>query len=96
MSTSVFAALSERNTQPVTGEYLNKRTDEVLTALQAGMEGKSRKYLRAMMAAVLKELPVFFNNHTEVMNYVLASLSGCRDLAEKNACLDLLWAVYGQ
>lgn len=96
MSTSVFASMEARNTQPVTKEDLEIRTGEVLNALQAGMEGKSRKYTRAMMAAVLKELPVFFNNHTEVMNYVLASLTGCKDLAEKNACLDLLWTVYGK
>lgn len=96
MSTSVFASLDERSTEVVTKEYLARRTEEVLARLEEGMAGKSRRYLRAMMAAVLKELPVFFNNHTEVMNYVLSSLGGCKDLAEKNASLDLLWTVYGR
>ncbi len=94
MSTSAFAPLEETASETVTPELLEARRQELFGTLEAAMAGKSRKYVRAMMASVLKELPVFFDSHTEVMNYVLASLGGCKDLAEKNASLDLLWELY--
>jgi len=43
---------------------------------------------------VLKELPVFFNNHTEVMNYVRSALDGCRDEKEKKISVELLRSCY--
>lgn len=96
MSTSAFAPLEETASETVTPELLEARRQELFGALEAAMAGKSRKYVRALMASVLKELPVFFDSHTEVMNYVLASLGGCKNLAEKNASLDLLWELYGE
>ena len=58
------------------------------------MENGSRIRNRAVMAAVLRELPVYFNNHTEVMNYVRNSLDGCRDEQEKRISLELLRSCY--
>lgn len=45
---------------------------------------------RAVMANTLDKIPVFFKNHTEVMDYVLYSLKQCSDPAEKAACIDLV------
>ncbi|MDO4316699.1 MAG: hypothetical protein Q4C48_00695 [Lachnospiraceae bacterium] len=96
MSTSAFASLEDEPSEAVTPELLEARRQELFRLLEGAMEGKSRKYVRAMMASMLKELPVFFDSHTDVMNYVLASLGGCKDPAEKNAALDLLWELYGE
>ena len=42
------------------------------------------------MANTLNKLPVFFKNHSEVMDYVLYSLNKCSDLAEKYACIEII------
>ena len=42
---------------------------------------------RARMAAAFSYIPVFFNSRTEVMNYVLESIGGCRDNYEKSVSL---------
>lgn len=93
MSTSPFASLDAETSENVTPELWEARRQELFGRLEAAMAEKNRKYVRAMMAAVLGELPVFFDSRTDVMNYVLASLSGCGS-AEKNAALDLLWELY--
>jgi len=43
---------------------------------------------------VLKELPVFFVSHTEVMNYVRFTLDNCKDEAEKTASLRIFGRSY--
>ena len=62
--------------------------------IREALETGSRLRNRAVMAAVLRELPVFFNNHTEVMNYVRNALEGCRDEKEKKISVELLRSCY--
>ena len=89
MSTSSFAPLSEQETVMVDEAVLNRETDEVITLLEESLKGRSKTYNRAVMAAVLKELPVFFNSHTEVMNYVLHSLKNCSAEWEKRGAVEM-------
>ena len=65
-----------------------------MVELKEVLEEGSRLRNRAVMAAVLKELPVYFNNHTEVMNYVRNSLASCRDEKEKKISIELLRSCY--
>ena len=74
--------------------YLQKVKDAFLIDIRNVLENGSRVQNRAVMAAVLRELPVFFNNHTEVMNYVRNALDGCRDEKEKKISVDLLRSYY--
>ena len=75
---------------------------ETLNAVYGKLEAELRECFgnceklvrRAMMASVLKELPVFFVSHTEVMNYVRFTLDNCKDNAEKTASLRLFRQVY--
>lgn len=92
-SSSAYASLTERETEAQEG-YLKKVKEAFLTDVREALENGSRLRNRAVMAAVLKELPVFFNNHTEVMNYVRNSLDGCRDEKEKKISLELLRSCY--
>ena len=71
-------------------ERLEEVTKEVMGILERGMEGRSKSYNRSIMASVLKELPVFFNSHTEVMNYVLQSLHNCSNEGEKRGAVAML------
>jgi len=92
-SSSAYASLEEE--APVEEEgYLQKVKDAFLIDIKNSLENGSRVQNRAVMAAVLRELPVFFNNHTEVMNYVRNALDGCRDEKEKKISVDLLRSYY--
>ena len=90
MSTSSFARLTEESVVMVDRERLEEVTKEVMGILERGMEGRSKAYNRSIMASVLKELPVFFNSHTEVMNYVLQSLHNCSNEGEKRGAVAML------
>lgn len=67
-------------------EAQNKFRDDV-TAL---FEKNTRRVNRAIMAAVLASLPVFFENVTQLQDYVYQSLVSCKDLAEKKAVVEVL------
>lgn len=95
MSTSMFARLTEQKIVMVTPEKLNEVVDGTIADLQKGLEGRSRGYNRSVMASVLKELPVFFNSHTEVMNYVLQSLHNCSNVGEKRGAAEMLRELLG-
>ena len=71
------------------GTRKDAHPDEVITLLEESLKGRSKTYNRAVMAAVLKELPVFFNSHTEVMNYVLHSLKNCSAEWEKRGAVEM-------
>ncbi len=95
MSTSSFAKLSEQKIVMVTKDKLNAVTADALAVLEDGMKNHKRAYNRCVMASVLKELPVFFNSHTEVMNYVLQSLHNCSNEGEKRGAVAMLWDLLG-
>lgn len=92
-SGSAYATLLEESKEEQEG-YLKQIKDAFLLDLKNVLEEGSRIRNRAVMAAVLKELPVYFNNHTEVMNYVRNSLAGCRDEQEKKISIELLRSCY--
>ncbi len=92
-SSSAYASLSEEETEEKPG-YVKQVKEAFLMDLKTALENGSRVRNRAVMAAVLRELPVFFNNHTEVMNYVRNALEGCRDEKEKKISVDLLRSCY--
>ncbi len=92
-SSSAYASLAEEVPEKKEG-HLKQIKEAFLVDIREALEQGSRVRNRAVMAAVLRELPVFFNNHTEVMNYVRAALDGCRDEKEKKISVDLLRSYY--
>ena len=92
-SGSAYASLTEEKPVQKVG-YLKKVKEAFLADVKEALEVGSRPRNRAVMAEVLKELPVYFNNHTEVMNYVRNSLDSCRDEKEKQICVQLLRSYY--
>lgn len=59
--------------------------EEVASQLSKVFSEGNQLLNRARMAAVLAQLPVFFNNRTEVFEYVKNSIDTCRSLPEKLA-----------
>ncbi len=95
MSTSDFAEIEDSTDRTeCSADIIEETGIQLVENLQKEFEGKDRQVKRAMMASVLKELPVFFVSHTEVMNYVRFTLDHCGDKAEKTASLRMFWKEF--
>lgn len=91
LSGSLFAdADTKNNAKTVDRAYLKKTSDTLVEKLLAAFGSQQTMQNRAMIAAVLSELPVFFNSQNEVMDYVRGSLAGCHETAEKVAGIRLM------
>ena len=94
MSTSDFVSFDAIDITECSAEMIEAAAAAVIDEIKTAFEGKCKQYRRAMMASVLKELPVFFVSHTEVMNYVRNTLECCKNLGEKTASLNSFWNTY--
>lgn len=91
MSTSAFAPLGdEQPSEPATPERVEACRDAIVKELEARFEGQPKAMVREIMASVLAELPVWFESRTEVMEYMLQSLRGCRTDGERRFAIRLL------
>lgn len=91
LSNSLFIDFYEiKSNTPVSEELLKEEADRLFLELSGLFEENDRMVSRAVMANTLNKLPVFFDNHREVMDYVLYSLEKCTDPAEKAACIDII------
>lgn len=93
MSTSAFAELTNEPAAEVTPERVEECRDTLIRELDARFEGQPKAMVREIMAAVLAELPVWFDSRTEVMEYMLQSLQGCRTDGERRFAIRLLRAA---
>ena len=71
-------------------QYVKQVEAQLRQDLSVIFKENNRMVSRAVMAAVLSELPVFFNNLTELQDYIYQSLNSCTDKAEKMACIEIL------
>ena len=93
-SSSTFAELSE---DPSSGEnpgeiYLHRAVDDLIEEFSMAFDKVGRSKKRAMMAAVIGNIPVYFNNLQEFSEYVHVSLGQCSDEAERQACMNIISA----
>lgn len=90
-STSTFARLKieKDKFEAADEEYLNAGLEKLITEFNELFENNTRSYKRAVMASVLGNLPVFFNNLEEFKEYVHVALFQCSDEAERKACMSL-------
>ncbi|WP_124066387.1 hypothetical protein [Clostridium sp. E02] len=80
----------EEETGLVDRIYLEKETELFFKELEGVFSHESKLVVRAVMAKVLSDLPVYFNNIDEIQNYIRKNLESCLDLAEKVTCMELL------
>ena len=91
VSTSTFIEFDEvKSDKEVSEEYINDKMEAVFTELMALFEGKSRRFVRSIMAATLGSLPAFVGNTDELKAYIRHSLTSCSDVAEKAASVKLI------
>jgi len=66
---------------------------ELLEAFKTLFESNKKNVNRAVMATVMAQLPVFFNNVSELQDFVYNALTGCTDKTEKMACVEVLHQI---
>ncbi|MCR5623874.1 MAG: hypothetical protein K6G11_01370 [Lachnospiraceae bacterium] len=71
-------------------DYILKNADAFCYELKEKLKGCDRRVARAIMAAILEKLPVFFREAKEVAEYIKDSLSSCDDENEKQACINAI------
>lgn len=93
-SSSFFVDLHSSNSGEIVDKpVLRKEIDKLIKELDDIFRVSDRMITRAIMANTMNQMPVFFNSHTEVMEYVLYSLNKCTDLAEKYASIEMIYSM---
>lgn len=91
ISNSLFIDLNKDKTgEIISHDSFQKEINKLIDDLKDKFQNCDRMIMRAIMANTINKVPVFFNSHSEVMDYVLYSLSKCTDPAEKYACVEIL------
>jgi hypothetical protein len=94
-SGSEFVNLSEEAGRPDTAEdsYVDSVCESLIEELKGSFDGMTQMVRRAVMSAVIAQLPVFFNNTDEICSYINLSLEQCNDKAERAAVIEVLKMV---
>lgn len=71
-------------------EYLEQEKERMIADLMEFFKSHKKPVNRSVMALILSRLPVFFNNITEVQDYVYNALSNCTNKAEKAASVEII------
>lgn len=91
-STSIFAAFEQKqiNNTEVDDAIIQDRMNKLIEQFKELFSSKPKMYTRAVMANILSELPIFFTNMTEVVDYVHTQIAACKNENEKIACYAIL------
>lgn len=91
LSASSFASLEEdQEVGTVTRSDVEAAANAFFAQLEPVFAANAKPVVRAIMAAVLSNLPVFFNSLDEIERYIANSFGSCTDSAEKETCMELL------
>lgn len=71
-------------------KYLFEKRDELIKEFMEFFKKNNKQINRAVMALIISKLPVFFNNITEIQDYVYNSLANCTNKAEKYASIEIV------
>lgn len=96
-SDSMFVEMEkEADTATVDEDYLEEQKENMINAYRELFAENDRLINRAVMSAVLSELPIFFNNISELQDYIYNTLSICTDKAEKLACIEIINGIMAE
>lgn len=94
LSNSLFIDFNEQyEDDKVKEDRLKLETDKLMEELTNVFSEHDKAVCRAVMANVLNKMPVFFQNHKEVMDYVRNSIDHCMDSYEKEACVTIIMSI---
>lgn len=89
-SDSTFAQLEMLEDNALVDDAYLENEKEKLFETYTDIFSKCDKMIKkAIMSATLAELPVFFNNISELQDFIYNNLSMCNDKAEKIACIEI-------
>ena len=90
-SDSLFVEFDKKQDKDkVNEEYLEKVKENLYKEFIDKFANSQRLIKKSIMSATLSELPVFFNNISELQDFVYNCLKGCTDMAEKKGCLEII------
>lgn len=97
LSTSIFIDTEEKedDTLPVEKEDIEQVQNELVGKLAELFQERPIRYLRAVIANTLPNVPVFFENSDEVKKYIEDALAQCHDQSEKKVSMELLEQLMG-
>ena len=96
-SDSMFVEMDRsEDTAVVDDTYLEGQKEKLVSAYRTLFAENDKMINRAVMSAVLSELPIFFNNISELQDYIYNTLSICTDKAEKLACIELINGIMAE
>ncbi len=96
-SDSMFVEMDRsEDTAVVDDIYLEGQKEKLVSAYRTLFAENDKMINRAVMSAVLSELPIFFNNISELQDYIYNTLSICTDKAEKLACIELINGIMAE
>lgn len=70
--------------------FLDQEAEAYIHELDALFADAPKPVVRAVMAKILSDLPVYFNSIDEIQEYMKGSLGSCLDQTEKETCMELL------
>lgn len=95
LGSSLFSKLDEaEDDRKVDESYLFQVQEDLLKELSQLFGSNSQYVCRAVMANTINKMPVFFQSTNDVLEYVKSSLEQCHDLAEKNACINIIKSFF--
>jgi hypothetical protein len=96
-SDSMFVELGKQEDNSEADEtYIESKKEKLFAEYTELFAGSEKMIKRAVMSAALAELPVFFNNISELQDFIYDTLSICTDKAEKLACIEILNGIMNE
>lgn len=96
-SDSMFVEMDKEADSTILDEnYLEKQKEKMVSEYRELFNENDKLINRAVMSAVLSELPIFFNNISELQDYIYNTLSICTDKAEKLACIEIINGIMAE
>lgn len=77
-------------------DYVARKRDELIAELTEFFKNNQKIVNRSVMALILSRLPVFFNNITEIQDYIYHSLLNCTNKAEKAAVVEIIKCIINE
>lgn len=92
LSSSSFMKLDEeeKDSTPADRIYLEQAVNRYAIEAEAFFKTCQRPVVRAIMAKILSNLPVFFKSGEEIKGYIENSLLSCTDVFERESSIELL------
>ena len=76
--------------------YVEQKRQELEEDLTRFFHENQKIVNRSVMALILSRLPVFFNNITEIQDYIFYSVSNCTNKAEKAAVVEIIKCIINE